>query len=76
MFSPASDEFITSLVRKIPSADVMAPLLVHELDEKFQAMRDECARTLALIERLRASPLHRYASSNHDFDDRRAWSRR
>lgn len=48
----------------------------RDFDAKFHHLREECARTMTLIERLRASPLHRFASTKLDIDDRLAWSGR
>jgi hypothetical protein len=47
-----------------------------ELEETFRRMRDESARTLTLIDRLRLSPHSRYASAAIRADDFVAWPRR
>ncbi len=68
MFSPLTPDSFPDFERAIPSENTDAPVRAgrnlpnSEIDEKFQDMRTEHARTMALMRALRTSPLYRYAS--------------
>jgi hypothetical protein len=68
MFSPLTSDLFPEFERAIPSKSSDAPartgrnLLTSKFDEKFQDMRAEHARTMALMRALRTSPLYRNAS--------------
>ena len=47
-----------------------------ELEEKFRHMREEFARTRALIEKLRTASHHQFAAAEFSADDFTAWPRR
>lgn len=64
--SQSNSEWI-SLVEKLPTASGLhastrTPVSGADIDNKFALLKAEAARTLAIIDNFRASPLHRLSS--------------